>query len=76
MMRMKINLDTQSHVLEFCKIVSGISGEVRIVGEDGGQKVSINAKSLLGLLYCQTWKDIWCESEQDIYSQISKFAAD
>ena len=75
-MKMKINLDTQSDVLEFCKIVSGVSGEVRVVGVDGGQKVSINAKSLLGLLYCQTWNDIWCESEQDIYSMISKFAAD
>ena len=76
MMKMKINLDTQSDVLEFCKIVSGVNGEVRVVGVDGGQKVSINAKSLLGLLYCQTWNDIWCESEQDIYSMISKFAAD
>ncbi|MDR0898284.1 MAG: hypothetical protein LBN04_10560 [Oscillospiraceae bacterium] len=75
-MRMKINLDTQSDVLEFCKIVSGLNGEVRIVGEDAGQSVSVNAKSLLGLLYSQTWNDIWCESENDIYSHISKFAAE
>lgn len=75
-MRMKINLDTQSDVLEFCKIVSNLDGEIRIVGMDGGQQVSVNAKSLLGLLYSQTWNDIWCESENDIYSQISKFAAE
>lgn len=75
-MKMKINLDTQSDVLEFCKIVGNVDGEVRIVGMDGGQQVSVNAKSLLGLLYCQTWNDIWCESENDIYSQISKFAAE
>ena len=75
-MRMKINLDTQSDVLEFCKIVSNVDGEVRIVGMDGGQEVSVNAKSLLGLLYSQTWNDIWCESEKDIYSLISKFAAE
>lgn len=75
-MRMKINLDTQSDVLEFCKIVSNLDGEVRIVGRDGGQEVSVNAKSLLGLLYSQTWNDIWCESENDIYSHILKFAAE
>ena len=75
-MKMKINLDTQSDVLEFCKIVSALDGEIRVVGTDGGQPVSINAKSLLGLLYSQTWKDIWCESEKDIYSHISKFAAE
>ncbi len=75
-MRMKINLDTQSDVLEFCKIVSNLDGEIRIVGMDGGQQVSVNAKSLLGLLYSQTWNDIWCESEKDIYSQIAKFAAE
>lgn len=75
-MKMKINLETQTDVLEFCKIVSNVEGEVRIVGMDGGQQVSVNAKSLLGLLYCQTWNDIWCESEHDIYSQISKFSAD
>ncbi len=75
-MRMKINLDTQSDVLEFCKIVSDLPGEVRIVGMDNGQQVSVNAKSLLGLLYSQTWNDIWCESENDIYSSISKFSAE
>ena len=75
-MKMKINLDTQSDVLEFCKIVSNVEGQVRIVGTDGGQDVTVNAKSLIGLLYCQTWKDIWCESEKDIYTLISKFAAE
>jgi len=73
---MRINLDTQSDVLEFCKIVSNVDGEVRIVGMDGGQQVSVNAKSLLGLLYSQTWNGIWCESENDIYSLISKFSAE
>jgi hypothetical protein len=75
-MKMKINLETQSDVLEFCKIVSALQGDVRIVGMDGGQQVSVNAKSLLGLLYSQTWNDIWCEAENDIYSSISKFSAD
>ncbi len=75
-MRMKINLDTQTDVLEFCKIVSDLPGEVRIVGTDNGQQVSVNAKSLLGLLYSQTWNGIWCEAENDIYSSIAKFAAE
>ena len=75
-MKMKINLDTQSDVLEFCKLVSGVEGEVRVVGTDGGQKVSVNAKSLLGLLYSQTWNDLWCESDKDLYGILSKFSAD
>ena len=75
-MKMKINLDTQSDVLEFCKIVSNVDGEVRIVGMDSGQQVSVNAKSLLGLLYSQTWNDIWCESDKDIFTLVSKFAAE
>lgn len=75
-MRLKINLDTQSDVLEFCKIASGVEGEVRIVGHDSGQECSVNGKSLLGLLYCTTWNDLWCVSENDIYSQIAKFAVE
>lgn len=75
-MRLKINLDTQSDVLDFCKIAGSQPGEVRIVGHDNGQECSVNGKSLLGLLYCTTWNDLWCVSENDIYSQISKFAAE
>ena len=51
-------------------------GDIRVVGHDHGQECSVNAKSLLGLLYSTTWNDIWCVSDNDIYSHISKFAAD
>ncbi|HIQ62537.1 MAG TPA: HPr family phosphocarrier protein [Candidatus Avichristensenella intestinipullorum] len=75
-MRLKINLETQTDVLEFCKIASNLDGDIRVVGHDHGQECSVNAKSLLGLLYSTTWNDIWCVSDNDIYSHISKFAAD
>ena len=42
---------------------------------DNGQQVSVNAKSLWA--FCEPdWNDIWCESENDIYSSISKFSAE
>lgn len=72
-MRQKISLRTQQDVLAFSKIVEAVDGEVRIVGHDRGQECSINGKSLLGLLYCTTWTDLWCVSEHDIRPLLTAF---
>lgn len=72
-MRVKINLKTQKDILAFCKIANAVEGEVRIVGHDGGQECSVNGKSLLGLLYCTIWSDLWCVSQNDIQASISQF---
>lgn len=72
-MRLKIMLLTQRDVLEFCRIAGKVDGEVRIVGHDRGQECSINAKSLLGLLYCTTCSDLWCVAENDISEHIEQF---
>lgn len=72
-MRQKIDLRTQRDVLDFCRIANAVTGEVRIVGHDNGQECSVNAKSLLGLLYCTTWSDLWCVSENDIQDEIAAY---
>lgn len=73
-MRLKILLKHQTDVVEFCKIANALEGEIRIVGHDHGQECSVNGKSLLGLLYCTTWNDLWCVAENDISADIEQFA--
>jgi hypothetical protein len=69
-MKAKINLDTMRDINDFVRICTGIKSAVHIT-DGAGLKVS--GKSLLGVMYAMEFDDIWCECEQDIYSDIQKF---
>ena len=73
MMRVKLNLDTMTDVVKFVNITSQFPFSVKI--KDAGD-ICVNAKSLMGVLYSLEFSEIWCESEQDIYSSIKEFIAE
>lgn len=68
-MKVKVNLDTIAQVNKFVGITSQIDAPIYLVSD--GFKVS--AKSLLGALYTMEWSEVWCECDEDIYSQIAQF---
>lgn len=69
-MKVRINLDTMKAISDFVRICTNISTAVHVT-DGAGLKVS--GKSLLGVMYAMEFADIWCECEQDIYSEIEKF---
>ena len=74
MNRMKIELVTQTDVLEFMNIASQSSGEVYI--EDGSGNLRISAKSILGVKMASVeWSDLYAVySDNDISTKLFKFA--
>ena len=68
-MRVRVELDTMTDVIQFVNIATSIKEPVYLVGED----FKVSAKSLLGARYSMEWSEIWCECERDIYTKIEKF---
>lgn len=90
-MRVKINLITIQDVEAFVNIAKKVNGDVRLIGKDeNGCDWNISGKSLLASLVISQreqihrehtahevdWNTIWCESEEDIYSDIKPFVVD
>lgn len=69
-MRVKVRLDTMKDINQFVAICSKVAAPVHIT-DGAGLKVS--AKSVLGVMYSMEFEEIWCESDVDLYSQLSKF---
>ncbi len=72
-MRVQIRLETESDVRDFSQIAENCGGEITLCGKDRGTKCSVNARSIVGVMYSMSWDEIWCESEKDIYSKIDRF---
>lgn len=70
MSRFKIRLDTESDVFKFLNVITNLKGKIELVGNDGCR---VNARSLIGSLYAITWKELWIESENDIYNSLREF---
>lgn len=70
MHKYKIDLITTSDIVEFVNIVTGETGIVKLVDDSG---FCVNGKSLLGAMATVEWNSLYCVSENDIYSKISKF---
>ncbi len=69
-MKNKIRLDTMSDINEFVAITTKCNGRI-VVKDDEGH--CVNAKSLLGMVYAMEFKELYVESEENIYREISKF---
>lgn len=69
----RIELVTMTDCNQFVEAVSHIKGSV--VLEDGrGYRVS--AKSFIGALAATEWDNLYCISDTDIYTAISKWVKD
>lgn len=66
----KIELITMADIVEFVNIATSEKGSVKLVDDFG---FCVNGKSLLGAMATVEWKSLYCISENDIYSKISKF---
>lgn len=66
----KIDLITTSDIVEFVNIATSEAGTVKLVDDSG---FCVNGKSLLGAMATVEWNSLYCVSENDIYSKISKF---
>lgn len=72
-MRIRIALNTASDVRNFVNAVCAVPELVTVTD---GNHFTVNAKSLMGMLYSLEFEELWCECEKDIYSHISVFAFD
>lgn len=70
MHRHKIELVTTADIVEFVNIATGETGSVKLVDDTG---FCVNGKSLPGAMATVEWSSLYCVSENDIYSKISKF---
>ena len=70
----KVVLETQQDALDFLEIIRNEPGEIKLVGTDGSMECTVNARSMLGVLYSIEWEDLWCYSDHDIYTKLGKFA--
>ncbi len=73
-MRIKIRLDTMSEINAFVGAMTKTSANVFLTDKD--RNFIVSAKSMLGAVYSMEWEEVWCESDEDIYHVVSKFAAD
>ena len=69
-MRVKIRLDTFKDAQQFAEIAERCDGWIHIMDANG---MCVNGKSILGALHAMEFTDIWCESENDIYTKIQDF---
>lgn len=69
-MRVKIRLDTLKDAQRFAEIAESCEGWVHITDSNG---MCVNGKSVIGALHAMEFSEIWCESENDIYTKIQGF---
>ena len=73
MNRVKINLVTMSDAIKFSSIAEKFNFAIKVKDATGN---CVNAKSLMGMIYCLEFNEMWCESEEDIYSAIKEFVVE
>lgn len=71
MFKTKIELVGMSDINKFISITTKLPGVIKLTD---GDNYSVNAKSLLGALASMEWDELYCESENDIYTHIVEFA--
>ena len=71
MFKTKIELVGMSDINKFIAITTKLPGVIKLTD---GDNYSVSAKSLLGALASMEWDELYCESENDIYTHIAEFA--
>lgn len=73
MYKVRIRLDTIQDVNYLVDVAKSVSGRVIIEDADGH---CVNAKSLLGAIYSMEFTELWCSSDKDIYTDISRIVVE
>lgn len=75
--RYRISIDTYSEVQKFLESIKGNENHIQLVGDnDDGNSVVCGKeflKSIISTLHTMSFKNLWCESDIDIYSIIKDF---
>lgn len=69
-MKVKIELETMKDVRDFVNIATTVPARVTVTD---GAGLTVNAKSMMGMLYSLEFEDLWCESEVDFSMKIIRF---
>jgi len=69
-MKVQIELDTQTDVMDFVRSVTTVDHDVTVTDGEG---LRVNGKSLMGMLYALEFSELWCECPVDIYQKIQKY---
>lgn len=72
----KVDIITQSDLIEFVTIATSLdeSVRVRVLNEDNS--FICNGKSLLGVRHAMEWDSMYIDSNADIYTKFQKFIAE
>lgn len=69
-MRIRIRLDKFSDAVAFTRIAEKHNSRIVITDNNG---FCVNAKSLLGALHAMEFEELWCQSTEDIHTEIRDF---
>ena len=73
MIKFRIFLRDMRDFYRFTTIASSLRGKVLI---SDGKDYRVDGKSLMGVLYCGTFEEMWCEVENSSdYKTLSEFGA-
>lgn len=71
---LKIRLETETDATEFVNIMQKVKGKAILTGkDDDADSVTVNAKSIMGVLYTMKWVDVTLKTDTDVYLDIAKY---
>lgn len=75
--RYRISIDTYTQVEKFLKSIEGKEEHLTLIGYNGDKKSIVCGKeflkSIISTLHTLSFKNLWVESDIDIYSTIKEF---
>lgn len=72
-MRAKINIDTLGKIHSFVDICARLDCDVHLID---GDSYRVSAKSLVGAIATMDWREVFVESNEDIYLYIREFVVE
>lgn len=74
--RYRISIDTLTRAKDFSNAIQGEEKHIRLVGGEHGEcevKGESFLRSILSTLHALSFKNLWIESDKEIYSKIKDF---
>ena len=69
----KVNVITQSDLIEFVTIATKLGDDVQVRVLNDDNTFICNGKSLLGVRYAMEWDNMYIDSNVDVYTKFAKF---
>jgi hypothetical protein len=69
-MKVKVRLDTVTDIANFVLIASQVKSNVYLTNNNG---LKVDGKSFLGVAHACEFENLWCECDEDLYTQIHSF---